>query len=61
MYLILGQTNDLRFVGGENDAPFYTPMCDCCVEGLLKLRATFSSKTTVIAEKVEKGSYEVIG
>ena len=34
VYFLLGQSNDLRFVGGEDDAPFITPVCDCCVEDL---------------------------
>ena len=28
MYFLLGQTNDLHFVGGEDDVPFCTPVCD---------------------------------
>ena len=34
MYFLFGQTNDLRFVRGEDDAPFCTLVCDCLVEDL---------------------------
>ena len=34
MYFLLGQTNDLRFVDGEDNAPSCTAVCDCCAGGL---------------------------
>ena len=58
MYFLLGQTNDLRFVCGEDDAPFGTPVFlnyqD--LESLFDLRESMQVVVTRIQRRYSSGS-----